>query len=293
MERELLRAAPASERACRWQYDLTHALASIATTKRADQVKEVEALVAVYVANKDRVAGEELREGRDNAAAMAGELARAYHVEAVTTTVPRLVDADGCAHTSARSRCRGSRVGERRLCRLLWCAPIANRTRRLGPRGSASPKRSPPPAHTRAPAAGIWPGNAMDLDRSSGTIDLLKSARGRASRHRRSARITRWRRWITWRRARRGDAELQLRLVEAALYRQYLPRRRSGHAAAASRRPRDHEQVSSRELAARLLVRAPVRRLLASSTSSPPTSSSPQTEARDQYQRSARARSAP
>ncbi|MBA3499249.1 MAG: tetratricopeptide repeat protein, partial [Deltaproteobacteria bacterium] len=99
---ELMRLAPSHKHVCLWQYDVAHATLSMprgngdtAVTKSI--VKEVENLTRLYGALKGKkVLPQALaQECRDNAAAMSGELARAYHSEfAKTKNVETLAHAD-------------------------------------------------------------------------------------------------------------------------------------------------------------------------------------------------------
>jgi outer membrane protein assembly factor BamD (BamD/ComL family) len=84
---ELMRLQPKSKRVCAWQYDVATATQSLTGATYADKVAEIERLVklwgAVHAAKSLPAAA--ARECHDNAAAMSGELARAYHAEAART----------------------------------------------------------------------------------------------------------------------------------------------------------------------------------------------------------------
>jgi TolA-binding protein len=70
----LLTRSPGDARACHWQYRLAQATLAMRSATDAQKVKEIEALVHVYAAQK---APDD--ECREDAAAMAGEIAAAYH----------------------------------------------------------------------------------------------------------------------------------------------------------------------------------------------------------------------
>jgi len=82
--RQLVSRAPRDPRACMWQYRIAHGTLSLPGASNVDKLREIETLVELHV----RVRAEDTAKGvqedtqcRDNAAAMAGELAAAYHNE--------------------------------------------------------------------------------------------------------------------------------------------------------------------------------------------------------------------
>ena len=91
---ELMRLAPANQQVCFWQYNVAHATLSMPRTGSGDNakasVKEIENLARLYSALKRKQALQpaEAKECHDNAAAMSGELARAYHSEFAKTKNP-------------------------------------------------------------------------------------------------------------------------------------------------------------------------------------------------------------
>ncbi len=83
--RALLEAQPRSAQVCAWQHAI--ARATLATGTTDDKVHEIEELVRLYTALRDHQAlpAGEAAECREAAADMSGQLARAYHQEAVKT----------------------------------------------------------------------------------------------------------------------------------------------------------------------------------------------------------------
>jgi tetratricopeptide (TPR) repeat protein len=83
--RALMSARPADPKVCAWQHATARAMLAIGQT--ADKVREIEALVRLYTALRDRRAWPDGDAADCRAAAedMSGQLARAYHQEAVKT----------------------------------------------------------------------------------------------------------------------------------------------------------------------------------------------------------------
>ncbi|HUS29742.1 MAG TPA: tetratricopeptide repeat protein [Kofleriaceae bacterium] len=79
--RELMKLQPTSPRVCTWQYEVAHATLALSGATNADKVKEIVDLDRVYLAVAGKLPKGDADECRDNASAMAGELARAYHSE--------------------------------------------------------------------------------------------------------------------------------------------------------------------------------------------------------------------
>jgi TolA-binding protein len=87
---ELIRTTPGSGRACEWQYHVARGLLSAAGATNIDKVGRIEDLVGLYrsLASARTLPGPALQECRANAMAMSGEMARAYHNEALKTKTP-------------------------------------------------------------------------------------------------------------------------------------------------------------------------------------------------------------
>jgi len=88
--RDLMKRAPTNKNVCLWQYNVAHASLSMPGANNADKVAEIENLVKLYGALKGKkvLPAAEAQECHDNAAAMSGELARAYHSESAKTKNP-------------------------------------------------------------------------------------------------------------------------------------------------------------------------------------------------------------
>ncbi|MFT3698951.1 MAG: tetratricopeptide repeat protein [Kofleriaceae bacterium] len=88
--RDLMKRAPTNKNVCLWQYNVAHASLSMTGANNADKVQEIENLVKLYGALKGKkvLPAAEAQECHDNAAAMSGELARAYHSESAKTKNP-------------------------------------------------------------------------------------------------------------------------------------------------------------------------------------------------------------
>ncbi|HEU0033612.1 MAG TPA: tetratricopeptide repeat protein [Kofleriaceae bacterium] len=87
---ELMKLAPTNKNVCLWQYNVAHAMLSMPGANNNDKVKEIENLVKLWGALKGKkvLPSSESQECHDNAAAMSGELARAYHSESAKTKNP-------------------------------------------------------------------------------------------------------------------------------------------------------------------------------------------------------------
>jgi len=88
--RELMKVAPKDKNVCLWQYNVAHLSLSLPGASNGDKVKEIENLNKLYGALKGTktLPAAEAQECHDNAAAMSGELARAYHSESAKTKNP-------------------------------------------------------------------------------------------------------------------------------------------------------------------------------------------------------------
>ncbi|HUJ60602.1 MAG TPA: tetratricopeptide repeat protein, partial [Kofleriaceae bacterium] len=84
--RDLMKREPTSASVCQWQYDVAHAMLSMPGASNADKVGEIENLTHLWRALASRpLPAAAKQECHDDAAAMSGELARAYHSESVRT----------------------------------------------------------------------------------------------------------------------------------------------------------------------------------------------------------------
>jgi tetratricopeptide (TPR) repeat protein len=88
--RELMKIASKDKEVCLWQYNVAHLTLSLPGASNADKVKEIENLNKLWGALKGTktLPAAEAQECHDNAAAMSGELARAYHSESAKTKNP-------------------------------------------------------------------------------------------------------------------------------------------------------------------------------------------------------------
>ncbi|MBK7538092.1 MAG: tetratricopeptide repeat protein [Myxococcales bacterium] len=84
----LIKEAPKDKNVCLWQYNIAHSMLTVSGDD--DKVKEIEKLTRMWGVLRDRkvLPKAEAEECHDNAAAMSGELARAYHSESVRTKNP-------------------------------------------------------------------------------------------------------------------------------------------------------------------------------------------------------------
>jgi TolA-binding protein len=87
---ELMKEQPKNKDVCLWQYNIAHAELSMPGAGNADKVKEIENLVKLWGGLKSAkiLPAAEAQDCHDNAAAMSGELARAYHSESAKTKNP-------------------------------------------------------------------------------------------------------------------------------------------------------------------------------------------------------------
>lgn len=83
--RELMKTDGKHKNVCLWQYNIAHAMMTAGSNKQ--KVEEIENLVKLWGAIKDKkiLPKPEAEECHDNAAAMSGDLARAYHNESIKT----------------------------------------------------------------------------------------------------------------------------------------------------------------------------------------------------------------
>lgn len=88
--RELIKQEPKDKNVCLWQYNIAHSMLSTPGANNADKVAEIERLTKLYGALKETktLPPSESQECHDNAAAMSGEMARAWHNESIKTKNP-------------------------------------------------------------------------------------------------------------------------------------------------------------------------------------------------------------
>jgi TolA-binding protein len=86
--RDLVGIGPKNKNVCLWQYNVSHLM--LTAGNNAQKVEEIEKLVKLYGVLRDgkTLPAAEAQECHDNAAAMAGELARAWHSESAKTKNP-------------------------------------------------------------------------------------------------------------------------------------------------------------------------------------------------------------
>ncbi len=87
---EMMKTQPTNKNVCLWQYNIAHSMLSMPGANAGDKIKEIENLVKLWGALKGKkvLPQSEGQECHDNAAAMSGELARAYHSESAKTKNP-------------------------------------------------------------------------------------------------------------------------------------------------------------------------------------------------------------
>lgn len=88
--RQLMKEQPKDKNVCLWQYNIAHAMLSTPGADNAAKVNEIERLTKLFGALRDNKAlpAAEASECHDNAAAMSGEMARAWHNESIKTKNP-------------------------------------------------------------------------------------------------------------------------------------------------------------------------------------------------------------
>jgi TolA-binding protein len=119
---------------CLWQYNVAHAMLTAGSNKH--KVEEIENLVKLYGALRDKkvLPAAEAEECHDNAAAMAGDLARAYHNESMKTLNPEtLAYADKLYHVYLEVFPNAADYGETQYyyAELLWSRAESEKTQRL------------------------------------------------------------------------------------------------------------------------------------------------------------------
>ncbi len=85
--RELMKLSPRHANVCQWQYEVAHSMLTLPGATNVDKVREIVDLNRLYtaLAGKQVLPAAQATDCRDNAAAMSGELARAYHNEYAKT----------------------------------------------------------------------------------------------------------------------------------------------------------------------------------------------------------------
>lgn len=131
---ELIKESPKDKNVCLWQYNIAHSMLTVSGDD--DKVKEIEKLVRMWGVLRDRkiLPKSEAEECHDNAAAMSGELARAYHSESVRTKNPTtLAYADKLYHVYLEVFQDASDYAETQYyyAELLWTRAENEKTPRL------------------------------------------------------------------------------------------------------------------------------------------------------------------
>ncbi len=131
---ELIKEAPKDKNVCLWQYNIAHSMLTVSGDE--DKVKEIEKLTRMWGVLRDRkiLPKAEAQECHDNAAAMSGELARAYHSESVRTKNPTsLAYADKLYHVYLEIFKDASDYAETEYyyAELLWTRAENEKTPRL------------------------------------------------------------------------------------------------------------------------------------------------------------------
>lgn len=132
--RDLMKVDAKHKNVCLWQYNVAHAMMTEGNNKQ--KVDEIENLVKLYGAYKDKkiLPAAELEECHDNAAAMAGDLARAYHNESMKTLNPEtLAYADRLYHVYLEVFPDAEDYGETQYyyAELLWSRAENEKNQRL------------------------------------------------------------------------------------------------------------------------------------------------------------------
>ena len=88
--RQLIKEEPKNKNVCLWQYNIAQAMLSTAGATNANKVEEIVLLAKLYGVLNDKkvLPPAEASECHDNAAAMSGEMAAAYHSESLRTKNP-------------------------------------------------------------------------------------------------------------------------------------------------------------------------------------------------------------
>ena len=132
--RELMKIDGKHKNVCLWQYNIAHAMMSAGSNKQ--KVAEIENLVKLYGALKDKkiLPAAEAEECHDNAAAMSGDMARAYHNESIKTlNAETLAYADKLYHVYLEVFPNAADYGETQYyySELLWSRAENEKNARL------------------------------------------------------------------------------------------------------------------------------------------------------------------
>ncbi len=178
--RDLMKRTPKHRNVCLWQYNVAQATLSLPGATNADRVTEIEGLVRVHaaLAGAKTLPKAEADECRDNAAAMAGDHARAFHAEFAKTQDPStLAHADRLyrIYLDAFPGAPDHPQTQYFHAELLWSRAFAEKEARLATelweRASAAFTRvvtagkvAPPMRKEAAYAAVLGWKNALDVD---------------------------------------------------------------------------------------------------------------------------------
>jgi TolA-binding protein len=252
--RQIATAAPRTGRACRADYQIAHALASTTSTPLADKVAAIEQLArtAKTVDPADAAAAE----CNANAAAMSGEMARAFHAAATKTKDPHDVDFAERLYRAALEVSPDPQ-SQQLLGELLWfradLEPDATARGKLWER--AADAFAAMPSKDAARAAVLAWRNALDVDtpeRLAGDIDLAKARAATATRQPITGRdakvLAAFDVYASY------DADADDQLVTAIMLRRYHHDDKS--AAILTSFLANHKEHASAELAANLLLEA-------------------------------------
>jgi len=132
--RELMKIDGKHKNVCLWQYNIAHAMMTAGSNKQ--KVEEIENLVQLWGALKTKkiLPAAESQECHDNAAAMSGDLARAYHNESIKTLNPEtLAYADKLYHVYLAVFPDAADYGETQYyyAELLWSRAENEKNQRL------------------------------------------------------------------------------------------------------------------------------------------------------------------
>ncbi len=132
--RDLMKVDAKHKNVCLWQYNVAHSMMTAGNNKQ--KVDEIENLVKLYGAYKDKkiLPAAESEECHDNAAAMAGDMARAYHNESMKTLNPEtLAYADRLYHVYLDVFPDAADYGETQYyyAELLWSRAENEKNQRL------------------------------------------------------------------------------------------------------------------------------------------------------------------
>jgi len=182
--REIATREPKTGRGCRARYQIAHAVVSIATTPAADKVAEIEALART--AKTIDAADADAPECNANAAAMAGEMARAFHADAAKTRDPRAIELAERLYRAALDVSPDAQTEQLRAELLWFRADVEPDAAARGKLWESAAEAFASIANKDAARAAVlaWR-NALDLDTPeilAGEIDLAKARAAATSR---------------------------------------------------------------------------------------------------------------